>query len=37
MLGLLDRFRKKKKTNIETTTTKIISELEQLCGDDKDT
>jgi hypothetical protein len=37
MLGLLDRFRKKKKTNIETTKTKIISELEQLCGDDKDT
>jgi len=37
MLGLLDRFRKKKKTNIETTKTKIISELEQLCGDDKET
>jgi tetratricopeptide (TPR) repeat protein len=35
MLGLLDRFRKKKKTNIETT--KTISELEQLCGDDKET
>jgi hypothetical protein len=37
MLGLLDRFRKKKKTNIETTKTKIISELEQLCEDDKET
>ena len=35
MLGLLDRFRKKKKTDVETT--KTISELEQLCGDDKDT
>ena len=37
MLGLLDRFRKKKKTNIETTNTKLISELEQFFGDDKDT
>jgi hypothetical protein len=35
MLGLLDRFRKKKKTDVETT--KTISELEQLCGDDKET
>jgi len=34
MLGLLDRFRKKKKTNVETT--KTISKLEQLCGDDKE-
>ena len=35
MLGLLDRFRKKKKTDVETT--KTISELEQLSGDDKET
>ena len=35
MLGLLDRFRKKKKIDVETA--KIISELEQLCGDDKET
>jgi len=35
MLGLLDRFRKKKKTDVETT--KTISKLEQLCGDDKET
>jgi len=35
MLGLLDRFRKKKKINIETK--KTITELEQLCGDDKET
>jgi len=35
MLGLLDRFRKKKKTNVETT--KTISKLKQLCGDDKET
>jgi hypothetical protein len=34
-LGLLDRFRKKKKIDVETA--KIISELEQLCGDDKET
>ena len=39
MLGLLDRFRKKKKEenaiNIETK--KTITELEQLCGNDKET
>ena len=35
MLGLLDRFRKKKKAGIETK--KTITELEQLCGDDKET
>ena len=35
MLGLLDRFRKKKKVDIEIK--KTITELEQLCGDDKDT
>jgi hypothetical protein len=34
-LGLLDRFRKKKKTNVETA--KTISKLEELCGDDKET
>lgn len=34
-MGLLDRFRKKKKIDVETA--KIISELEQLCGDDKET
>ena len=34
-MGLLDRFRKKKKTDVETT--KTISKLEQLCGDDKET
>ncbi len=36
MLGLLDRFRKKKKKEEETEVEKI-SELEQLCGDDKET
>jgi hypothetical protein len=35
MLGLLDRFRKKKKVDIEIK--KTITELEQLCGDDKET
>jgi hypothetical protein len=38
MLGLLDRFRKKKgkeKINVETSPT--MTELEQLCGDDKGT
>jgi hypothetical protein len=35
MLGLLDRFRKKKKIDVETA--KTISKLEQLCGDDKET
>ena len=34
-MGLLDRFRKKKKIDVETA--KIISELEHLCGDDKET
>lgn len=39
MLGLLDRFRKKKKEekNTDIEHTKIITELEQLCGDDKET
>jgi hypothetical protein len=36
MLGLLDRFRKKKKKE-EETEVETISELEQLCGDDKET
>ena len=37
MLGLLDRFRKKKKEEINIETAKTITELEQLCGDDKET
>ena len=36
MLGLLDRFRKKEK-KIEIETKNTITELEQLCGDDKET
>jgi hypothetical protein len=36
MLGLLDRFRKKEK-KIEVETKNTITELEQLCGDDKET
>jgi hypothetical protein len=35
MLGILDRFRKKTKTEVETAT--LITELQQLCGDDKET
>jgi len=34
-MGLLDRFRKKKKVDVETA--RPMSELEQLCGDDKET
>jgi hypothetical protein len=37
MLGLLDRFRKKKKEEIDIEAKKTITELEQLCGDDKET
>jgi len=37
MLGLLDRFRRKKKEKINIETKKTITELEQLCGDDKET
>jgi hypothetical protein len=38
MLGLLDRFRKKKdKEKINDETAPMITELEQLCGDDKET
>ena len=36
MLGLLDRFRKKEK-KIDIETKKTITELKQLCGDDKET
>ena len=35
-MGLLDRFRKKEKI-IEVETKKTITELEELCGDDKET
>jgi len=34
-MGLLDRFRKKKKVDVETA--RPMSELEQLCGDEKET
>jgi hypothetical protein len=39
MLGLLDRFRRKKKVEVKstTTTTTTTTELEQICGDDKET
>jgi hypothetical protein len=41
MLGLLDRFRKRKETKTEKKTEKkstiIMTELEQLCGNDKET
>jgi hypothetical protein len=39
MLSLLDRFRKKKKeeNTINIEAKKTITELEQLCGDDKET
>jgi hypothetical protein len=37
MLGLLDRFRRKKKEKINIETKKTITELEQLCGDDRET
>jgi len=37
MLGLLDRFRKKEEKKIDIETKKTITELEQLCGDDKET
>lgn len=38
-MGLLDRFRKKKKeeTEIDVKTTRTVTELEQLCRDDKET
>lgn len=38
-MGLLDRFRKKKKeeTKIDVKNTRMITELEQFCKDDKET
>jgi hypothetical protein len=37
-LGLLDRFRRKKKVeNVNIETKKIVTDLEQFCGDDKET
>lgn len=37
-MGILDRFRKKKEEKkTDTETTKVITELEELCGDDKET
>lgn len=37
MLGLLDRFRKKKEKKKNVETVKTMTELEQLCGDDRET
>ncbi|MEM3696338.1 MAG: hypothetical protein QXQ94_02375 [Candidatus Bathyarchaeia archaeon] len=37
-MGILDRFRKKKEEKkADTETAKTITELEQICGDDKET
>jgi hypothetical protein len=37
-LGILDRFRKKKEEKkTDTETVKMITELEQICGEDKET
>jgi hypothetical protein len=38
-LSIFDRFRKKKEeqTKMDTETVKTITELEQICGDDKET
>lgn len=36
-MGFLDRFRKKGKEKIVKESTKSMSELERLCGDDKET
>ena len=36
-MGLLDRFRKKKVEKISAESTKITTELEKLCGNDKET
>lgn len=36
-MGLLDRFGKKKKHEIKLESVKITTELEQLCGKDKET
>jgi len=35
-MGLLDRFRKKKVEKISAESTKITTELEKLCGNDKE-
>jgi hypothetical protein len=37
MLGILDRFRKKKGKKTETESTKPMTTLDQICGDDKET
>jgi hypothetical protein len=37
MLGLLDRFRRKEKKKVYGETKPIITELEQFCGDNKET
>lgn len=34
-MGLLDRFRRKEEKKVEET--KVVTELEQICGDDKET
>jgi len=36
-MGFLDKFRKKKKTMVESETKETVSELEKLCGEDKET
>ena len=36
-MGLLDRFRKKKEKKVDIETKKTITELEEFCGDDKET
>jgi len=36
-LGLLDRLRKKKEVQTETEAKETVTELEKLCGDDKET
>jgi len=37
MLGLLNRFRKKKNEKADIESTRQMTELEQLCGDDTET
>jgi len=37
VLGLLDRFRRKKEEKTHVESIKQMTELEQLCGDDKET
>jgi len=36
-MGMLDRFKKKKKREIKIESVKITTELEQICGKDKET